>query len=192
MQVLIENWKHFGCPIISTETGTFNTQSEWQESPENATEQGYQQCRAAFERLVKAAKKSGAIISIESYWRNVIDSAQRAERLMHEVRGLKLVMDPCNFFRKDELGQMRPMLEDIFRRVGKQTVLAHAKDVKAAADNGTDLPAAGQGVLDYPLYLRLLTELNRRLRITMVVVTHNERLAETLPRRVRLVAGRLA
>ncbi len=38
----------------------------------------------------------------------------------------------------------------------------------------------------------LLQELNRDLGITGVVVTHNETLAESLGRRVRLVAGRLA
>jgi lipoprotein-releasing system ATP-binding protein len=38
----------------------------------------------------------------------------------------------------------------------------------------------------------LLVELNRTLAITAVVVTHNERLAQALPRRLRLVAGRLA
>ncbi len=38
----------------------------------------------------------------------------------------------------------------------------------------------------------LLVELNRALGITAVVVTHNERLAQGLPRRMRLVAGRLA
>ena len=103
MQVLIENWKQFGCPIISTETGTFNDKSEWLESPENATEKGYQACRAALERLTKAAKKTGAVISIETYWRNVIDSIARAERVMRDVPGLKLVMDPCNFYRKEEL-----------------------------------------------------------------------------------------
>ena len=162
MQVLIENWKQLGCPILSTETGTFNEKSEWVESPENATEQGYQACRAALEKLTRAAKKHGAIISIEAYWRNVIDSIARTERVLRDVPGLKLVMDPCNYFRKDELSQMDPMLEDMFRRLGKQIVLAHAKDVKALAD-GTDLPAAGRGVLDYPLYLRLLAGLNREL-----------------------------
>ena len=65
MQVLIENWKQFGCPLISTESGTFNDKSEWLESPENATEQGYQACRAALEKLTKAAKKTGAVISVE-------------------------------------------------------------------------------------------------------------------------------
>jgi lipoprotein-releasing system ATP-binding protein len=38
----------------------------------------------------------------------------------------------------------------------------------------------------------LLIELNRALAITAVVVTHNERLASALPRRLRLVDGRLA
>ena len=91
MQVLIENWKQFDCPVISTETGTLNEKSEWAESPENATEQGYQACRAALEKLAQAAKQHGAIISIESYWRNVIDSIARTERVLHDVPGLKLV-----------------------------------------------------------------------------------------------------
>ena len=38
----------------------------------------------------------------------------------------------------------------------------------------------------------LLVELNRSLGITAVVVTHNERLAQALPRRLRLVEGRLS
>jgi lipoprotein-releasing system ATP-binding protein len=37
----------------------------------------------------------------------------------------------------------------------------------------------------------LLLDLNARLGISAVVVTHNERLAEALPRRLRLAAGRL-
>jgi lipoprotein-releasing system ATP-binding protein len=37
----------------------------------------------------------------------------------------------------------------------------------------------------------LLQDLNSRLGITMVVVTHNEALASALPRRLRLDAGRL-
>jgi sugar phosphate isomerase/epimerase len=170
MQVLIENWKQFGCPVISTETGTFNEKSEWVESPENVTEQGYQACRAALEKLVKAAKKTGAVISIETYWRNVIDSIARAQRVMRDVPGLKLVMDPCNFYRKEDLSRMDPMLEEMFRLLGKQIVLAHAKDVKASAD-GTDLPASGKGVRDYPLFLRLLAGLNRELYLIIEHLT---------------------
>jgi len=168
MDLLIRNWKRFGCPIISTETGTYNTQSEFMESPENFTEKGYAACRAAFEKLVRAAEKTKAVIAIETYWRNVICSAERAERLFRDIdsASLKLTMDPCNYFRNEDLPKMKPMLEEIFQRVGKQTVLAHAKDVKRS-DKGPDLPAAGLGKLDYPLYLRLLAALDRPLDLVI-------------------------
>jgi len=168
MEVLIANWKRLGCPAISTETGTLNPKSEWLDSPENATEAAYFQCRAAFEKLAKAAEKAGAVVSIEPYWRNIIGSIDRTEQLFREVQSpaLKLVMDPCNYFRKEDLARMQPMLEAMFKRLGEQIVVAHAKDVKASAD-GTDLPASGQGVLDYPLYLRLLAQLDREVYLIL-------------------------
>ncbi|MCY2995195.1 MAG: sugar phosphate isomerase/epimerase [Planctomycetota bacterium] len=164
MELLIANWKRLGCPVISTETGTFNRTSEWLDAPENATEEGYAQCRAAFEKLAHAAEKTGATISIEAYWKNVIGSIDRAARLFRDVPSpaLKLVMDPCNFFRKEELPQMQPMLVDMFQRLGDRIVIAHAKDVKAAA---------GQGVLDYPLYLRLLAQLDRPIDLIVEHLT---------------------
>ena len=168
MDLLIQNWKRFDCPIISTETGTYNTQSEFMESPENYTEKGYAACRAAFERLVKAAEKTKAVIAIEAYWRNVICSVDRTAQLFRDIDSpsLKLTMDPCNYFRNEDLPKMKPMLEEIFRRVGRQTVLAHAKDVKRS-EKGPDLPAAGLGELDYPLYLRLLAGLDRPLDLVI-------------------------
>jgi len=168
MLAMIANWKRLGAATISTETGTLNAKSEWMDSPENATEAAYQQCRKALENLARAAEKVGAIVSIEAYWRNVIGSIDRAERVLREVNSpaLKLVMDPCNYLRKEELPRMQPMLEEMFRRLGRQIVVAHAKDVKASAD-GTDLPAAGRGVLDYPLYLKLLAELDRPMDLVL-------------------------
>jgi sugar phosphate isomerase/epimerase len=78
------------------------------------------------------------------------------------------VMDPCNFYRKADLANMQAMLNDMFQRVGKQTVLAHAKDVKGIANaDDTALPFAGDGVLDYPLYLRLLAKLDREIYLAV-------------------------
>jgi len=172
MHLLIRHWKRFGSPVLSVETGTYNRQSEFADSPQNYTESAYVACRAAFEKLARAAEKTGAIVAIEPYWRNIIDSAERAERLFRDVKSpsLRLLMDPCNYFRNDDLPKMKPMLEDIFRRVGRKTVLAHAKDVKAAP-NGPDLPAPGLGVLDYPLYLRLLAALEKPMHLVIEHLT---------------------
>ena len=166
MKLLLTHWKRLGCPIVSTETGTFNAKSQWLDAPENETEQGYQKCRAALERWARLAEKTGAVLTIEAYWRNVIGSIERAERLLREVKSpaLKLVMDPANYFRQEDLPKMKPMLKEMFRRLGPQIALAHAKDVKSAPGGPTH-PAAGLGELDYPLYLRLLAELDRPLDV---------------------------
>ncbi|HSW45669.1 MAG TPA: sugar phosphate isomerase/epimerase [Phycisphaerae bacterium] len=170
MDLLLREWKRFGSPIVSTETGTFNKESQWKESPENDTEAGYVACREAMKKLAGKAEKAGAVVAIEGYWRNIIGSAERAERLFKEVDspGLRLTMDPCNYFRNEDLPRMKPILNDLFKRVGRQTVLAHAKDVKAGP-NGSETPAAGRGEMDYPLYLRLLAELDKEL---WLVVEH--------------------
>lgn len=170
MSLLIKEWKRFGTPIVSTETGSYNKQSEFAEDPKNWTEEGYKACRDALAKHVREAEKSGAIVAIEAYWRNCIDSAEKTERLFRDVSSpsLKLTMDPCNYFRNEDLSRMQPMLEDMFKRVGAQTVLAHAKDVKRSP-NGPDLPAAGLGELDYPTYLRLLRGLKKDL---FLVIEH--------------------
>jgi len=78
---------------------------------------------------------------------------------------LKLVMDPCNYFRKEDLPRMNRCSRTSSR--GRPTDgRGHAKDVKESA-GGTDLPASGKGVLDYPLYLRLLALLDRELYLVV-------------------------
>jgi len=172
MQLMIANWKRLGSPVICTATGSRNAKSQWVESPENTTEEAYLLCRSNLAKMTRAAERTGAVIAIEPYWRNIIDSAERAERLFHDLNSpsLKLAMDPANYYRKSDIPRMQPMLEDIFRRVGRHTVLAHAKDLKAS-DTGTDLPAPGLGVLDYPLYLRLLAQLDREIYLAIEHLT---------------------
>jgi len=173
IEALLSSGNRLGCRLVSTETGTFNSQSEWESAPENQTEQGYIQCKSALEKHARFAEKHGAALAIETYYRNIIGTIDRAERLFREVKspGLRLVMDPCNYFRKEDLPRMQPMLQAMFQGLGEQIVIAHAKDVKASAES-EELPAAGLGVLDYPLFLRLLAQLDRPLPL---VVEHLRR-----------------
>jgi sugar phosphate isomerase/epimerase len=173
IEALLAGGKQLGCRVVSTETGTFNSQSEWESAPENQTEQGYLQCKSVLEKHARLAEKHGTVVAIEAYYRNIIGTIDRAERLFREVNSpaLRLVMDPCNYFRKQDLPHMRPLLNAMFQKLGDQVVIAHAKDVKASAES-EDLPAAGLGVLDYPLFLHLLAQLDRPLPL---VVEHLRR-----------------
>ncbi len=173
MQVMIENHERLGCNNISTETGTLNKQSEWADSPENATEEAYAACRDTLAKTVKSAEKAGAIISIETYWKNIISSIERTVRLFADIPSpsLKLVMDPCNYYRKADLPRMQPILKEMFAKLADRIIIAHAKDVKAAAGDNTDLPAAGRGVMDYDLFLRLLKDLGRDMPLLIEHLT---------------------
>jgi sugar phosphate isomerase/epimerase len=175
IEALLVNWKRLGCANVSTESGTLSTHGDWDGAPENATEAGYQKCRAAVEQLVRQAEKSGAVLSIEPYWPNVIGTIERAARLFRDVPSpsLKLVMDPSNYFSPDNISHMRPMLEDMFRQLGARIAVAHAHDVRAV-QHGDDSPAAGQGLLDYPLFLRLLGQLDRPIDLLLEHLTEAE------------------
>jgi len=172
MEFMIANWKRFGSPNVTTETGSFNARSQWGDSPKNTSEEGYLECRREIEGLVKLAEKSGAVVNIEQYWGNIIGTIDRAERLFREVSSpaLKLTMDASNYFRPGDLPRMKPMLEEMFRRLGPQIVMAHAKDVRVT-EKGQEHPAAGLGVLDYPTYLELLAKLDRPLDLVLEHLT---------------------
>jgi sugar phosphate isomerase/epimerase len=65
-----------------------------------------------------------------------------------------VVMDGANLFHDGELPAMGAILDEAFALLGPDIALAHAKDL--SRDGAAGHEAAGQGVLDYPRYLRLL------------------------------------
>ena len=65
---------------------------------------------------------------------------------------LKVVMDAANLFREGELAHSDEVLDKALELVGKDIVIAHAKDVK----NTAEVVAAGLGELDYDRYLEKL------------------------------------
>ena len=100
--------------------------------------------------------QTGVVLAFEPEVNNVVDSAQKARRLLDEIGSpyLKVTIDPANLFHAGELPRMREILDEAFALVGKDIVLAHAKDLDHDGDAGH--LAAGQGRLDYDRYLSLL------------------------------------
>ncbi len=171
MEFLLAHWKRFGSPHVTTETGTFTTKADKGDSPKNTSEEGYQELKQEVAELVKWAEKSGAVMNIEVSRRQVIGTIDRAERLLREIASpsLKLTLDPANFYRPQDLPNTKPMLQEMFRRLGPQIVLAHAKDVRLTGDK-LEYPPAGQGMLDYMTYLSLLAQLDRPMDLVIEYV----------------------
>lgn len=126
--------------------------------------------------------------------------------LLPEFTALENVAMPALIQRRDR-GETYTYARELLERVGlgsrvdhrpgelsggeaQRVALARALVLKPAvllADEPTGNldPATGEGIH------QLLREVNRDLGITAVVVTHNETLARSMPRRLRLVAGQV-
>ncbi len=168
-----------GCPYVVSETGTYNEESDWVWDDRNATEKVYQENLAAVKEIVHFAEDHGVTFLIENYVNNVIGSVEQIERLFEDVpsKNIALLCDPTNYFKEDNIGHMDDELRKIFSRLSPYIRIAHAKDCKLASDTsekhakidadeshtfrgagGVELPAAGQGVLNYDLYVKLLSK----------------------------------
>ncbi|MBE0658296.1 MAG: sugar phosphate isomerase/epimerase [Bryobacteraceae bacterium] len=156
LRLLAEAAPRMAAPYLHICTGTRNTQSMWRRHPENSTPEAWRDMAACIREATEIARQAGVVLAFEPEVNNIVDSALKARRLMDEIGSphLKLTMDPANIFHSGELPRMKEILDEAFELVGKDIVLAHAKDLDHDGDAGH--LAAGHGKLDYTRYLSLL------------------------------------
>jgi sugar phosphate isomerase/epimerase len=149
------------CPQIGTSnihicTGTRDRTEMWRHHPDNDSPQAWRDMSACIRAAVDIAKPSGVVLAFEPEVNNVVNSAKKARRLLDEIHSphLKVTMDPANVFHAGQLTHMREVLDEAFALLGKDIVLAHAKDLSHDGDAGHE--PAGHGKLDYDRYLSLL------------------------------------
>ncbi|MBX3014123.1 MAG: sugar phosphate isomerase/epimerase [Caldilineaceae bacterium] len=142
--------------VITLCTGTRNPTSMWHAHPDNASADAWRDLVVSMQEAVMIGEEFGVTLAFEPEVSNVIDSAQRARRLLDELRSprLKVVMDGANIFHAGELPHMTAILTEAFELLGDAIGLAHAKDLTEDGHAGN--AAAGTGHLDYALYIHLL------------------------------------
>jgi sugar phosphate isomerase/epimerase len=145
-----------GTSIVTLCTGTRDPQNMWRRHPDNDSAAAWRDLIASLRIALERTEESGVTLAFEPEVSNVVDSAQKGRRLLDEIGSprLKVVMDGANLFYAGELERMHAVLDEAFDLLGKDIVLAHAKDLSHDGDAGHE--AAGEGVLDYDHYLPLL------------------------------------
>jgi sugar phosphate isomerase/epimerase len=139
----------------------------------------YEETLAVVRDIVAFAEEHGVTFLIENYVNNVIGSVEQVKRLFADVNSsnLGLLCDPTNFFDDSNIDNVDETLRLIFNELAPMMKIAHAKDCKRAVDlsekhadidadeshtfrgaGSVELPAAGLGILNYPLYLELLAK----------------------------------
>jgi sugar phosphate isomerase/epimerase len=156
LRVMAEVCPQMGTSSIHVCTGTRDRNSMWRHHPDNDSPQSWRDMVACIRDATEIARQADVVLAFEPEVNNVVDSARKARRLLDEIGSphLKVTMDPANIFHAGELPRMKEMLDEAFALVGKDIVLAHAKDLDHDGDAGHK--AAGEGMLDYDQYLRLL------------------------------------
>ena len=148
--------------VVTACSGTRDPTSMWRHHPDNQQPDAWEELVERTGELVAAAERAGVVVAYEPETANVLDSTEKAQRLLETIGSpaLGITFDPANFFDPADLPRMQEVLEEGFRRLGKRIALAHAKDVVPPPDGASHCryAPAGQGRLDYATYLRLLQE----------------------------------
>ncbi|HET6450220.1 MAG TPA: sugar phosphate isomerase/epimerase [Spirochaetia bacterium] len=187
LKEIIRHARDLGVPYVISETGTFNTSSDWVHDPKNKTEAGYAEALSVIRELVVEAYNSGAVFLVENYVNNVIGSVEEVLRLFADVNhgSLGLLMDPTNYFDNANIDSVDTELNRIFNALADRVCIAHAKDCRRTARKeekhasnldaseahtfrgagDVELPAPGLGSLNYDLYLKRLAEKNPNVPI---------------------------
>ena len=158
LRYIAEQCDALGTSTITLCTGSRDPDSMWRAHPDNNSTSAWKDLVESMEKALEVAEESKVILAFEPEVSNVIDSAQKARRLLDEMQSpyLKVCMDGANIFHKGELPKMRKILEEAFALLGEDIALAHAKDLDKDGQAGH--LAAGTGLLDYDQYLGLLKE----------------------------------
>jgi sugar phosphate isomerase/epimerase len=156
LEVLAAVAPRLGTSIITLCTGTRDAQDMWRADPGNATPEAWDDLVESITAAIEIADRHDVTLAVEPEVSNVVDSAQKARRLLDQIGSprLKVIIDGANLFHAGELARQREILDRAFELLGSEIVLAHAKDLDHDGEAGQI--AAGSGLLDYDYYLSLL------------------------------------
>jgi len=156
LRVLAEACPQLGTSKIHLCTGTRDRAGMWRRHPDNDSPEVWRDMAACVRAATEIARQTRVVLAFEPEVNNVVNSAPKARRLLDEMASphLKVTIDPANLFHAGQLPRMREILDEAFALVGRDIVLAHAKDLDRDGDAGH--LAAGQGKLDYDRYVSLL------------------------------------
>lgn len=148
------------CPIVSLCSGSRSRESLWRFDAATALPDAWDDMLDSMRRATAMAEQRGITLAIETEASNVIDTPEKARRIMDEVGSpnLKMILDPANLFHNGEAHpqNVRSALEQAMRGFGGDIVLAHGKDIREG--DGIDFCGTGFGIVDFPYMIGLLRD----------------------------------
>jgi sugar phosphate isomerase/epimerase len=147
-----------GAPMLCSETGTYHPRSDWDWDPANATPQAFDLLVETLRPLAATAQEYGVTLGLEPYVMNVGYTAERAVGVVAQLGtpNVKLVADPAGLLTRATLDVQAEVLPPAFEAMGPHLGLVHVEDCRPDPDGHFLWLAAGRGLIDYPLFMRLV------------------------------------
>jgi sugar phosphate isomerase/epimerase len=207
LKTMLKFARELGTAYVASETGTYNPESDWVWHDKNGTEEAYQEACGIIRDIVEYADDWGAVFIMENYVNNVIGSVAEVLRLFGDISSpnLGLICDPTNYFTDGNIDDVDGELKRIFSELAPYMKTAHAKDCKRAVNTeekhaniearedktfrgsgAVELPAPGLGILNYDLYLKLLSAHHPNIPL---IIEHLD--SGDIPRAKKFVDGKL-
>lgn len=148
-------------PIVSLCTGSKNPQSKWKWHDDNLKESSWDDLRRTTEKIIRYAEDNKVILGVETEASNIVCTPEKSRKYLDETGSpnLKIIMDGANLFRPEQVKDMKKVLDEAFEILGKDIVIAHAKDLNFDGEK-ISFCGAGEGILDFPYYIDLLKKFN--------------------------------
>ncbi len=137
-----------GAGVVGTETPA-NPASPFAKNP-GESEEAYRLLIDSLRPVVRCAEENGAVLAVEPVWCHIINTPERAERMLEEIHSdaLRIILDAVNLIGPAQTEQADEIIEDAIRRLGEKVSVLHMKDFRL--ENGkVEAMACGTGVMRY-------------------------------------------
>lgn len=150
--------KSIGCGMISLCSGTRNPGSLWAPHGDNQTMEAWRDMFETVSAAVEIAERFDIVLAVETETANIIDTPEKARKLMDEIGSpnLKMIMDCANLFHAGEAHTeyVHRIMCHAFELFGRDVVIAHGKDIKQSS--GIEFCGTGEGIVDFKYFVKLL------------------------------------
>ena len=174
--------KTLGCPVVGSETGSFNDDS-WTYNPRNRTEEGLGVVVETFSRLCDIAAEHGSIVAMEGAEGHVcfdVDTLAEARRRIGKPT--KVIFDLYNYMDADNQLDYLGILERGLKTFAGDILLFHMKDCNFTPGSKPHQMPFGKGELDKRAILKAIKEHNED-----AVLVLEETVGEDIPFAVQTI-----
>ena len=159
---LAEAAQKLNAKFISLCTGTRCKEHLWRYHLDNSMPEAWTDMIGTIKKCVKIAERHDIILAVETEAATVVDTPEKARKMMDEVgsENLKMIMDCANLFRAGEAKRenVRRIVAHAFDVFGGDIVIAHGKDITES--DGIEFCPTGEGIVDYTQFIELLRKHN--------------------------------